>query len=266
MSHIARKRFGQNFLNDPFVLSQIVNNIPPCSENETWLEIGPGLGALTRELLKRSDCPRPLRVVEIDRDLAVHLEKTFSDRIALTTQDILKFDLSTIEQPIRIIGNLPYNLSTPILFYLIDHLPHIRSIHIMLQKEVVDRITASVNTRDYGRLTVMLQHDLEPHRAPFLIPPSAFDPAPKVESAWVNLYPKNTSSRRAQNQKMFHDLVQAAFSTRRKTLKNALKSKFPDLNWEALASWLDPIRRAETLTVLEFIQLSDTLSALECSQ
>lgn len=258
--HRPRKRFGQHFLHDPGVIGRIVAAIAPQSQDRT-VEIGPGLGALTLPLLERLE---ELHAVEIDRDAIRHLrEATLNDpRLHIHSTDVLTFSFAHIYEqgggrPLRLVGNLPYNISTPLLFHLIEQRHHILDMHFMLQKEVVDRMAAAPGSRQYGRLTVMLAPwvRVEPL---FDIGPGAFRPPPKVVSTVVRLTPHQTPLDVGEG-RHFAAVVAAAFSQRRKTLRNALK---PLLDAEAIAAaGIDPGLRAEVLSPPEFIRLSRQLAA-----
>ncbi|MGO9444404.1 MAG: 16S rRNA (adenine(1518)-N(6)/adenine(1519)-N(6))-dimethyltransferase RsmA [Thiobacillaceae bacterium] len=261
MKHIPRKRFGQHFLTDEVIIHAIVDAIRPRPD-EILVEIGPGLGALTGPLLDR--IPH-LDVVELDRDIITHLKKTYSsDRLTIHEADALKFDFTDVvaraerhRQPgtkgekkrFRICGNLPYNISSPLLFHLIDHVDAIADMTFMLQKEVVDRMVAAPSTSAYGRLTVMLQRRLH-LEALFDVPPEAFDPPPKVNSAIVRMIPKPVSQVPVLLDKAFERVVAAAFSQRRKTLRNTLAGT---INAEELIKLgIDPGLRAQNLSVSQY--------------
>lgn len=253
MNHIPRKRFGQNFLTDQGVIQAIVRAIDP-QPDDVMVEIGPGLGALTGPLLKA--LPR-LHVVEIDRDIIARLDKTYpADKLTIHAGDALKFDFSALGERIRVVGNLPYNISTPILFHLSEYAGRIADMHFMLQKEVVERMVAAPSTPEYGRLSVMLQYRFAMDLL-FVVPPDAFHPAPKVESAIVRMIPYRTLPHPAQDEALFGAIVTAAFGQRRKTLRNTLKNY---LTAEALtALGIDPGRRAEELGVAEFVRIANSL-------
>lgn len=245
----ARKRFGQNFLQDPQLIAKIISaiNIHP---SDNIIEIGPGRGALTSHLVE-SNCH--LTVVEIDRDLAHDLTLLYPG-LNVIEQDILKQDITELGADLRVIGNLPYNISTPILFKLLDHLPLIRDMHFMLQLEVVERISAEPNSKAYGRLSVMAQYYCDAERL-LTVPPEAFIPRPKVNSAIVKLTPK-VQRDVARDEHLFANLVNQAFSMRRKTLRNALKGYIADMSaYDTLE--IDPGRRPETLSLSEFIALAN---------
>jgi 16S rRNA (adenine1518-N6/adenine1519-N6)-dimethyltransferase len=249
--HIARKRFGQNFLSDANIIARIIEAIAPKPE-QTIVEIGPGLGAMTRPLL--AACGH-LHVVEIDRDLIVRLKQDYAEGLLTIHEgDALKFDLSTLPAPLRVVGNLPYNISTPLLFHFAGYAERIRDMTFMLQKEVVDRMVAEPGSEDYGRLSVMLQYRF--HMASlFDVPPEAFRPAPKVTSAIVWLQPRPLAECNCLDEAMFGRIVTAAFGQRRKTLRNTLREWFSDQDFAELG--INPQARGETLAVADFVRLAD---------
>ncbi len=258
--HQPRKRFGQNFLVSPGVIRKIVDAIAPRA-GDTLVEIGPGLGALTGPLLERID---HLQVVEIDRDLIDRLRAQYpAERLTIHAGDALAFDFGSLKAvgPLKIVGNLPYNISTPLLFHLARYADKISEMHFMLQKEVVDRMAAAPGSGDFGRLSVMLQYRFVMERL-FVVPPGAFDPPPKVDSAIVRMIPidfaKVSPDRTARDPELFARLVAAAFSQRRKMLRNTLR----DFGGEALleAQGLAPTARAETLSVEDYVRFSNALS------
>jgi 16S rRNA (adenine1518-N6/adenine1519-N6)-dimethyltransferase len=258
MTHHPRKRFGQNFLESRGVIDRIVGAIAPA-RGDRMVEIGPGLGALTRPLLERVD---RLDVVELDRDLAATLAERLGHPAGLTihTADALDFDFSALaaDAPIRVVGNLPYNISTPLLFHLLDQADSIRDMHFMLQKEVVDRICASPGGKAWGRLGVMTQLRADAARL-FTVPPGAFRPPPKVDSAIVRIVPRALSDAERAELPVLENVVRSAFAQRRKTLRNTLKGL---LDVEAIeAAGIDPGRRAETLTLDDFRRLADHTTA-----
>ena len=258
-SHLPRKRFGQHFLVDPHYVGRIVAAIDP-QPGDNLVEIGPGLGALTRPLLERVG---RLTVIEIDRDLAAKLQAEFTpDRLSVRIADALVFDFASLGADLRVIGNLPYYISTPLLFHLAQCETAIRDITVMLQKEVVDRMTAAPATRAYGRLSVTLQvrFRIEPL---FAVPPRAFRPAPKVESAVARLTPLREARPRLADEAVFARLVAAAFGQRRKTLRNAVRALASDAELERAG--IDPGARGETLSVADFVWLANALSASESS-
>jgi len=259
-THQAKKRFGQNFLVDGNIINRIIRAVNP-QPSEHLVEIGPGLGALTSHLVDK-DCQ--LDVVEIDRDLAEKLEQQYADRakFSLHRMDALKADFGALAndgQPLRVIGNLPYNISTPLLFHLLSYKSCIHDMHFMLQKEVVDRLASPEGKKTYGRLSVMVQYHC--HVEPlFVVPPSAFRPAPKVESAIVRLRPRSRTTPLADPQ-FFAQMVNACFQQRRKTLRNGLKLILKEMPDDCL-SGIDLGRRPETFSVEEFIALANQLSAV----
>ncbi|MGE5027382.1 MAG: 16S rRNA (adenine(1518)-N(6)/adenine(1519)-N(6))-dimethyltransferase RsmA [Betaproteobacteria bacterium] len=249
--HIPRKRFGQNFLTDQGVIQAIVRAIDP-QPGDVMAEIGPGLGALTDPLLKI--LPH-LHVVEIDRDIITRLENNYPKaRLTIHAGDALKFDFSSLGERIRVVGNLPYNISTPLLFHLSEYAGRIIDMHFMLQKEVVERMVAVPSTSEYGRLSVMLQYRFAMEML-FVVPPDAFHPAPKVESAIVRLIPYPTLPHPAQDEALFGAIVTAAFGQRRKTLRNTLKAYLDVEGFAALG--IDPGLRAENLGVAEFVTIAN---------
>lgn len=250
----ARKRFGQHFLRDRNVIRQIVDAVAP-QPDELIVEIGPGRGALTFPLLE-SGCE--LHVVEIDRDLAARLHRQAESHSNLIVHeaDALEIDLTRIAPPprqIRVTGNLPYNISTPLLFRLLSDRARITDMHLMLQREVVQRIVSPPGTRTYGRLSVMLQIDCEVERV-LQVASGAFSPAPRVESAVVRLRPRTRFSLDPTHRKQFESIVRSSFSRRRKTLRNALRGVCGER--EILVSGLDPNIRPENVTVDEFVRLA----------
>ncbi len=253
MKHVAKKRFGQNFLTDQSVVASLIDAIHPKTE-ETIVEIGPGLGALTKPLLKKIN---HLHVVEIDRDIVTWMQNEYAkNTVTIHNIDALKFDFSTLGESIRVVGNLPYNISTPILFHLLDNLSHIIDMHFMLQKEVVERMVASPSTPAYGRLSVMLQYHLAMEYL-ITVPPEAFEPAPKVESAFVRCVPHATLPFVAKDEALFAKVVLAGFGQRRKTLRNTLKGLLDDAGFAAIG--IDSQLRAENLSVSQFVAISNYL-------
>ncbi|MBE9610570.1 16S rRNA (adenine(1518)-N(6)/adenine(1519)-N(6))-dimethyltransferase RsmA [Chitinilyticum piscinae] len=260
MSHIPRKRFGQNFLQDQGVIADIINATDPQS-GDVIIEIGPGLAALTEPLLAR--VPQ-LHVVEIDRDIVSHLQQRFpADRLVIHNADALEFDFGTLARQlkpggkVKLVGNLPYNISTPLLFHLASFGDVIHDMHFMLQKEVVDRMVAPPSTSDYGRLSIMLQYRyLMDHIID--VPPESFYPPPKVDSAVVRMVPWETLPHPAHDYGLFEELVIAAFAQRRKTLRNNLKGIATAEELEALG--LNPGDRPENLGVAEYVSLANWLA------
>lgn len=253
-SHAPRKRFGQNFLVDSGTIAAIVQAISPRPD-DILVEIGPGLGALTEPLMQRV---QPLHVVEIDRDLIARLKKLYTkEQLIIHEGDALAFDFGSLGPRVRVAGNLPYNISTPLLFHLADFAEQIWDMHFMLQKEVVERMVAAPGDSAYGRLSVMLQYRFY---LEWLIdvPPECFNPPPKVQSAVVRLIPKPLSELTALNPEHLGQVVTAAFSQRRKMLRNTLKGLFSDLELEQLQIPLTS--RAEELPLATFIELANQLT------
>lgn len=252
--HRARKRFGQNFLVDGNIIRKIVAAIDP-KPGQVMVEIGPGLGAMTRPVTERID---RLHVVEIDRDLAQRLrEGDLAPKLEIHETDALKFDFGALGDDVRVIGNLPYNISSPLLFHLAEHAEHVRDMTFMLQKEVVDRIVAAPDTDEYGRLSVMLQYRFECAHL-FDVPPGAFRPAPKVMSAIVHLRPRPADQLTARDPLLMSAIVKAAFGQRRKTLRNTLREHLDAADWDALG--IDPSRRGETLEVADYVRIANYCS------
>lgn len=255
MKHVAKKRFGQNFLTDQAIVQSLIDAIAPKND-ELIVEIGPGLGALTKPLLKKIN---HLHVVEIDRDIVNWMQTEYAkNSITIHNIDALKFDFASLAAKIRVVGNLPYNISTPILFHLLDNLPCITDMHFMLQKEVVERMVASPSTPAYGRLSVMLQYYLHMEYL-ITVPPEAFDPAPKVESAFVRCVPHAVLPSVAQDTALFAKIVMSAFGQRRKTIRNTLKEFLTDADFSNLQ--LNRQLRAENLSVAEFVAISNYFSS-----
>lgn len=259
MKHIAKKRFGQNFLTDQGVIYSLVEAISPKAD-DLMVEIGPGLGALTQPLLKKLN---HLHVVEIDRDIISWMESFYpKDKLTIHNSDALKFNFAELailspDNKIRVTGNLPYNISTPILFHLLDNVSSIIDMHFMLQKEVVERMVADPSTSEYGRLSVMLQYRLKMEYL-ITVPPEAFDPAPKVESAFVRCVPHKVLPYPAKNEGLFAKIVTAAFGQRRKTLRNTLKEYLDDAGFTAVG--IDSGLRAENLSVEQFVSIANFLA------
>jgi 16S rRNA (adenine1518-N6/adenine1519-N6)-dimethyltransferase len=254
--HVARKRFGQNFLVDNTVVNQIVLSIG-VRENDHLVEIGPGKGALTKLLVEQS---RPVDVIELDRDLVPLLQRQFSqEEIIVHNHDALQFDYSVLRRDqglLRVVGNLPYNISTPLLFHLLHYRRIIDDMHFMLQQEVVDRLAAEPGSKAWGRLGIMAQYYCEVEKL-FTVPPEAFDPRPKVQSAIVRLKPLATPVQQAKDIKFFEKAVKLAFSQRRKTLRNNFRNVLGVEDLGALD--LDPGERPENLSLSAFIKLGDAL-------
>jgi 16S rRNA (adenine1518-N6/adenine1519-N6)-dimethyltransferase len=254
MKHQPRKRFGQNFLTDQAVISAIVASIHPV-RGENLVEIGPGLGALTRPLLAAAG---HLHAIEIDRDLEQRLRQEFGARLDLHAVDVLEFDFATLGDGLRIIGNLPYNISTPLLFHLAASAGHIIDIHVMLQKEVVERMVAAPGDSNYGRLSVMLQYRFDMEKL-LEVPATAFEPVPKVDSAVIRLMPQRPRPFVALDETLFVSVVAAAFSQRRKTLRNSLRKFISEAVFETLG--IASTARAQELSVAQFVALADHVTA-----
>ena len=251
--HQARKRFGQHFLTDGAVIDQIVQAIAPLS-SDAMVEIGPGLAAMTQPLVERLG---HLNVIELDRDLALRLRQ--HPQLSVTEADVLNVDFTALAaslqtQQLRVVGNLPYNISTPILFHLLDHVAVVKDQHFMLQKEVVERMVAAPSTANYGRLSVMLQwrYDME---MVLLVGPQAFDPPPRVDSAVVRMTPWPQPA--DVQLKLLSELVQVAFSQRRKLLRHTLGQW---LEARAFSGVFDVKRRAEEVAVAEYVALAQALT------
>jgi len=253
--HVARKRFGQNFLADPHYVRRIVDAVDP-QPGENLVEIGPGLAAITGGLVERAG---HITAIEIDRDLAARLRETFTpQQLTLHEADALEFDFASLGLDLRVVGNLPYNISSPLLFHLAEFDDRLRDLHVMLQREVVARMSAEPGTADYGRLTVMLQVKFAIRRL-FIVPPGAFRPAPKIDSAIARLVPLGAAKPHITDPALFARVVAAAFGQRRKTLRNALSAICDEAALRRLG--IDPGLRGETLPVGEFVRLTNELAA-----
>lgn len=253
--HIARKRFGQNFLVDDGIIAGIVAAIAPQRE-DNLVEIGPGLGALTAPLLARLE---RLQVVEIDRDLIARLRETYAaEKLTIHEGDVLRFDFATLGSNLRVAGNLPYNISTPLLFRFAEFSDSIRDVHVMLQREVVERMVAAPGDSEFSRLSVMLQYRFDMEML-FEVPPESFDPAPKVDSAVVRLTPLAPLPHPARDETVFSSVVARAFSQRRKTLRNTLKGVIADADFARLD--IDPGARAQELSVADFVRIADAVTS-----
>ncbi|MCK9398272.1 MAG: 16S rRNA (adenine(1518)-N(6)/adenine(1519)-N(6))-dimethyltransferase RsmA [Methylobacter sp.] len=280
MAHTPRKRFGQNFLHDHNIIYNIISSIQ-AESGQHWVEIGPGQGALTEPLLNEGV---RLDVVELDRDLVVLLREKFKQypNLQIHSADALRFDFSSLverddqsagsglartapegaragiarDEKLRIIGNLPYNISTPLMFHLLDNAYCIEDMHFMLQKEVVDRICAAPGSKKYGRLSVMMQYYCLPELL-FEVPPESFDPVPQVTSAIVRLVPHRQPPVAVNDIAKLNRVVTQAFSQRRKTLRNSLKKLIDEEDIVALG--IDPTLRAESISLAEFARLSNLL-------
>ena len=252
--HQARKRFGQNFLSDNFYISRIVDAIS-AQQNDHLVEIGPGLGAITEHLVKQAG---RLDVVELDRDLIPRLKDKFEsyDNFQIHQSDALKFDFTklntTPDNQLRIVGNLPYNISTPLIFHLLQQRQVIQDMYFMLQKEVVERLCAAPATKQYGRLSVMAQYYCQAAML-FVVPPGAFSPAPKVDSAIVCLKPYKTIKNPVKDPDLLGKIVTAAFNQRRKTIRNSLKEGLNQDDFEQIN--ISATERAERLSLEDFINI-----------
>ncbi|MGV6857840.1 MAG: 16S rRNA (adenine(1518)-N(6)/adenine(1519)-N(6))-dimethyltransferase RsmA [bacterium] len=267
-THAPRKRFGQNFLHDQNILEKMVAAIGPKPKDRI-VEIGPGQGALTFPLLAKLE---KLTAIELDRDLITPLQHRAREHgepghsglghgeLEIHNSDALRFDFATLatpEQPIRVVGNLPYNISTPLIFHLLDNAPLIRDMHFLLQKEVVDRITAAPGGKDYGRLSVMVQYRCEAIKL-FHVGPGAFHPPPKVDSAFIRIVPLSSPSPVAHDLQAFAALVKLCFTQRRKTLRRILKQQANEEHFTQAG--IDPGLRPERLSVADFVNLSNAIT------
>lgn len=261
IQHHARKRFGQNFLSDPSIIHRIIQSINP-KPGQRLIEIGPGLGALTCPILKLVN---EMDVIELDRDIVPKLQLNCgldavqNKQLRIHNIDVLQFNFSDLNyaEPLRIIGNLPYNISTPIIFHLVEYSPLIQDMYFMLQKEVVLRLAAKPDTSNYSRLSVMAQYHFQVN-ALFLVPPESFEPIPKVESAIVRLIPHKEKTIKVDDDKAFAKLVTQAFSQRRKTLRNVLKDICTVQQLESIG--IDPTRRAQSLSLQQFADIYKVIS------
>ncbi|WP_334027831.1 16S rRNA (adenine(1518)-N(6)/adenine(1519)-N(6))-dimethyltransferase RsmA [Alteromonas sp. P256] len=268
LGHTARKRFGQNFLHDDYVIGKIVAAIAPKNE-QNLVEIGPGLGALTDPVCEEVD---RLTVIELDRDLAKRLRQhPFNgEKLNVIEQDAMTMDFCALsrempdsDRKLRVFGNLPYNISTPLMFHLFDHAPCIEDMHFMLQKEVVNRLAAGPGSKSYGRLSVMAQYYC--HVIPVLnVPPGAFNPPPKVDSAVVKLVPHSVPPVKIESLSTLERVCAQAFNQRRKTIRNSLKDCLSEEEITALG--LDPKCRAETLSLTDFATIANAVSSKEYHQ
>ena len=273
LSHQPRKRFGQNFLHDKSIISQIIDSIH-AKRDDLMLEIGPGMGAITEPLLDEVD---RLTVVELDTDLAdslrIRIGANSNEGLSIVKANAMEVDYrelyqtmvmaaSATGQKLRVVGNLPYNISTPLLFQLLTFADVIEDMHFMLQKEVVDRITADVNTREYGRLSVMMQYYCHTDYL-LTVPNGAFNPPPKVTSAVFRLTPHTTKPIVADDEKRFALVVREAFNHRRKTLRAIFKKSpiLPAVTEQQLLDWgLNPLARPETLGVADFVTIANGMA------
>ncbi|WP_409422176.1 16S rRNA (adenine(1518)-N(6)/adenine(1519)-N(6))-dimethyltransferase RsmA [Pseudaeromonas sp. ZJS20] len=256
--HRARKRFGQNFLHDDYTIDAIVSAIHPQKE-DIMVEIGPGLGALTEPVASQVD---KLQVVELDRDLAARLREhpTLKDKLVVHEADAMRFDFSALAQPgrrLRVFGNLPYNISTPLMFHLLETAPQISDMHFMLQKEVVERLAAGPGSKAYGRLSVMAHYYCKV--IPVLeVGPEAFKPAPKVDSAVVRLVPHETLPFPAKNLNHLSRVCTEGFGQRRKTIRNCFRNFITPEQLTALG--IDPTLRPENLSLAQFVDIANWLT------
>jgi len=255
MKHIARKRFGQNFLTDQTVLYDIISAIAP-KRDDIMVEIGPGLAAMTSLLLESLD---HMHVVELDRDLVARLQKQFSpQRLQVHSADALKFDFTSIPVPagrkLRVVGNLPYNISSPLLFHLAELAPHVQDQHFMLQKEVVERMVAAPGGKAFGRLSVMLQWRYHMELM-FVVPPTAFDPPPRVDSAIVRMIP--LAQPLECDQAVLEEVVTKAFSQRRKVIRNCVAGLLTEA--DLVDAGIDPQARPEAVPTEQFVALANVL-------
>jgi 16S rRNA (adenine1518-N6/adenine1519-N6)-dimethyltransferase len=254
-AHIPRRRFGQNFLVSAGIVARIIEAFAP-RPGDRVVEIGPGQGALTAPLLERLPS---LDVVEIDRDLAAALRARFPpERLRVHEGDALAFDFCSLGEDLRIVGNLPYNISSPLLFHLAGQSACLRDCHFMLQREVVERMAARPGSRTYGRLSVMLQYRFAVEKL-LRVPPGAFLPVPQVDSAFARLVPHKVLPHPVQNEAGFAALVSQAFSQRRKTLRNALRGLLSEEEIRGVG--IDPSLRPEMLSVEEFVRLANVAAA-----
>ena len=252
--HKPRKRFGQNFLQKQDVIDDILHAIGP-QPDDLMVEIGPGLGALTHPLAKAL---KQLHVIELDRDIVKTLrEKYAGGNVVIHEGDALKFNFTSLGANLRVVGNLPYNISTPLLFHLTAQIDCVRDIHAMLQKEVVERMVAAPDTAAYGRLSVALQYRFEMGKV-LDVGPDAFYPQPKVDSAVIRMLPREKPEHQANDEALFARIVTTAFSQRRKTLRNTLRNVLELKDFEALG--VDPQARAETLAVDDFVRIANWVS------
>ena len=252
--HTARKRFGQNFLQDSRIIADIIQAVRP-QPADTVVEIGPGLGAITEPLAAKLDC---LHVCEIDRDIIGYLKtRPYAGKLVIHEGDVLQFDFASVPGRKKIVGNLPYNISTPLLFHLSRYADEVEDMHFMLQKEVVERMVAGPGSNDFGRLSVMLQYFFEMEKL-LDVPPEAFSPAPKVDSAVVRLIPAKYRIGQAQDFEQFAALVKQAFHQRRKTIRNNLKGLADDNDLQAAG--ISPQERAEHIAPEKYVALANLLA------
>jgi 16S rRNA (adenine1518-N6/adenine1519-N6)-dimethyltransferase len=251
--HIPRRRFGQHFLTDQAVIAEIVAAIRPQAE-DVMVEIGPGLEALTAPL---AAVLRHLHVIEIDRDIIARLQRAYApERLSVHAGDVLEFDFAALPQELRVVGNLPYNISTPLLFHLAHYAERIRDMHFMLQKEVVERMVANPGSGDFGRLSVMLQYRFDMEML-FEVAPGAFSPPPQVHSAVVRMRPRPLAQLTAVNEAGLAQVVRRAFAQRRKTLRNSLAGLLDAGDYAVLG--VAPGLRAENLAAADYVAISNYL-------
>lgn len=255
MRHFPRKRFGQHFLINSHIIAEIIHMIRPVP-GDRMIEIGPGLGALTRPLL---NCLDSLQVIEIDRDIVDYLSRNYAEKLIIHNVDALKFDFSTLGERLRIVGNLPYNISTPLLFHLARFSSLITDMYFMLQLEVVARMVAQPSTADYGRLSLMLQNRFVMEQL-LIIPAEAFDPPPRVQSAIVYMRPRAKPVIPPEQEKLFGELVLAAFSQRRKTLRNTLRHYLAAEDFDQLE--IDSGLRAENLSLTHYSAMTQHIHTI----
>jgi 16S rRNA (adenine1518-N6/adenine1519-N6)-dimethyltransferase len=253
--HRARKRFGQHFLSDPAIIDAVIRAIHPTGD-DVIVEIGPGQGAITDALARLAG---HLHAVELDRDLVARLRRKYTNHPNVTVHeaDALRFDFASLGDRIRVVGNLPYNISTPLLFHLLKFREGILDMHFMLQKEVVDRMAAAPGSKAYGRLGIMLGCHLHIESL-FDVPPEAFDPPPEVTSAVVRLDPLSPGTFDIKNEAGLSTLVSTAFMQRRKTLRNSLRKSVEATDFEAVG--IDPGLRPEQVSIADYVRLSNHLS------
>lgn len=247
----AKKKFGQNFLTDQYIIKEIVNHIKPL-EQDNFLEIGPGMGAITTPILKKLD---HISVIEIDPDMIDYLQKKLpKENINIINNDVLLLSNKELEVFDRIIGNLPYYISTEILIKMIDIFESLKDLHFMFQKEVAERITAKPKNKNYGRLSVLIQYFFDAEIL-FDIPPNAFSPSPKIKSSFIKLIPKKKKTLRFKNLKNFKKVIKTAFQFKRKTLKNNFKDILDEENFNSIG--INSQKRAEMLSIDEFINIEN---------
>jgi 16S rRNA (adenine1518-N6/adenine1519-N6)-dimethyltransferase len=260
LGHTARKRFGQNFLHDNYIIDQIVTVIGP-QKDQHMVEIGPGLGALTEPVCELIDS---LTVIELDRDLAARLRTHpfLASKLTIIEADALKYDFSQLlsdGKPLRVFGNLPYNISTPLMFHLFSFANKVQDMHFMLQKEVVNRLAASPGNKSYGRLSVMAQYHCQ-KKTVLKVPPGAFNPPPKVDSAVVRLVPHQQKPVTLTNEETLHKVCAQAFNQRRKTIRNSLKESLSEQ--QLIDIDINPELRAENLSLQQYAKIANAVDSL----